>query len=255
MDHTERQRRVDAIDFWYHSIDVGDGIVTPGQGGGTPWMLDRIGLPEDLTGKRVLDIGAWDGFFTFAAEERGAEVVSVDHFVWNEPDVGMGGYLTAHELRGSKATWIDLDVDDISEETVGRFDIVLFLGVLYHRRDPMRALAAAASVCDELLIVESEVTFIGEPHTPLARFYEGDELWGDPTNWFAPNPVAMAGMLRANGCVRVEEIDRWGETPPFEKGGLPWLKAAFYRAGLHIDRQGIHRNRGNGRSVMHGWMR
>lgn len=83
MDAIEKQRRVDAVDYWYHCIDVGHGIVTPGQGGGTPWMLDRIGLPADLTGKRVLDIGAWDGFFTFAAEERRYPHAQSRQWVWS----------------------------------------------------------------------------------------------------------------------------------------------------------------------------
>lgn len=252
MDKATRQARVDAVPYWYHCIDVGDGIVTPGQGGGTPWMLDRVGLPSDLTGKRVLDVGAWDGFWSFAAEARGAEVLSTDHFVWNEPDVGMGGFLTARELRGSKVEYLDIDVTQITEERVGRFDVVLFLGVLYHLKNPVDALERLSAVCDDLIIVESEVTFIGEPHTPLARYYETDELAADATNWWAPNPVALGQMVRAAGFEHVEEIDRWGECPPFEKGGLPWLKTAFYRMGMHVDRAGVHRTRGNGRAVVHG---
>jgi len=258
VDRAQRQRRVDAIPWWYHSIDVGDGIVTPGEGGGTPWMLDRIGLPADLTGKRVLDVGAWDGFFSFAAEERGAQVLATDHFVWNEPgEAGMQGFLTAHELRASKVEYLGIDVTQITEERIGRFDVVLFLGVLYHLKNPMDALDRLAAITDELLIVESEVTFVGEPHTPLARFYETAELAEDATNWWAPNPVALAQMVRAAGMPHVTEVDRWGECPPFERpphgrSGLPWLKTAFYDAGFRVDRQGIHRTRGNGRCVVHG---
>jgi len=105
--------------------------------------------------------------------------------------------------------------------------------------------------------VESEVTYIAEPHTPLARFYEGTELWEDPTNWWAPNPVALTQMVRSSGMPNVTEIDRWGDCPPFERppagpSSMPWLKTAFYNAGLSIDRKGIHRQRGNGRCVVHG---
>ena len=200
MDKLTRQARVDAVPNWYHCIDVGDGIVTPGIGGGTPWMLDRIGLPADLTGKTVLDVGAWDGFFSFAAEERGAKVLATDHFVWNEPgEFGMEGFNTARELRGSTIDYLDIDVTEITEERVGRHDIVLFLGVLYHLRDPLDALQRLAAITNELLIVESEVTFFGEPHTPLARFYETGELHEDSTNWWAPNPVALKQMVRASG--------------------------------------------------------
>jgi len=258
MDAQTRQQRVDAVPWWYHSIDVGDGIVTPGKGGGTPWMLDRIGLPADLTGKRVLDVGSWDGFYAFAAEERGAEVLATDHFVWNTPgEAGMQGFLAAHELRGSKIEYLDIDVMEITPERVGTFDIVLFLGVLYHLRNPLDALSRLSAVCTDLIIVESEVTFVGEPRTPLARFYETTELAEDATNWWAPNPVALAQMVRSSGFQSVQEIDRWGECPPFERpphgrSGLSWLKSAFYHAGMRADRSGIHRTRGNGRAVVHG---
>ena len=73
---------------WFHSIPLRDGIVTPGVDN----SMDKLGqvcLPQDLTGKTVLDIGAWDGFFSFQAEKNGAErVLATDHFCWSGPAGG-----------------------------------------------------------------------------------------------------------------------------------------------------------------------
>ena len=68
---------------WWHSIDLGDGVITPGIDD-SPRKLHRLRLPQDLTGKSVLDIGAWDGFFSFEAERRGASrVLALDSYAWN----------------------------------------------------------------------------------------------------------------------------------------------------------------------------
>ena len=73
---------------WFHSIPLRDGIVTPGLDN----SMDKLGqvcLPADLTGKSVLDIGAWDGFFSFQAERNGAKrVLATDHFCWSGPGWG-----------------------------------------------------------------------------------------------------------------------------------------------------------------------
>ncbi|HUT33828.1 MAG TPA: hypothetical protein VNE39_10125 [Planctomycetota bacterium] len=92
MDRDEIRRRVDALRYWWHHIPLGHGIVTPGhQGGpginGTQQTLERLHLPEDLTGKSVLDVGAWDGAFSFEAERRGAaRVLATDRYAWEHPD-------------------------------------------------------------------------------------------------------------------------------------------------------------------------
>src|SRR5579859_1001218 len=187
------EARVAAVPYWWHSIDLGHGVVTPGGTGDTSRLLQKLALPDDLTGKSVLDIGAWDGFYSFECERRGAtRVVASDLFVWREG--GKAGFDLARDALGSRVEEMEIDVFDISPETVGMFDVVLFLGVLYHLRDPFGGLAHAASVARELLIVETHVDLL-DLDRPAIAFYPGAELAGDATNWCGPNVPAVVGML------------------------------------------------------------
>src|SRR5712671_3378036 len=137
---------------WHHSIDLGNGIVTPGQDNSAK-KLARLQLPESFAGKSVLDVGAWDGFFSFDAERRGAKrVLATDSYSWNgSHDWGdKRGFNLAREVMGSKVEDQDIDVLELSPERVGAFDIVLFLGVLYHMRHPMLSVERVASVTREM---------------------------------------------------------------------------------------------------------
>jgi len=192
---------------WYHSIDLGHGVVTRGVDD-TPVRLARIDLAGDLSGKTVLDIGAWDGFYSFEAERRGAaRVVATDHYAWHGAGWGTGqgkaGFELARAALNSHVVDIDIDVVDLSPERVGTFDVVLFLGVLYHVRDPLMILEKVASVTAGQLIIETVVDMLGISR-PAAAFYPARELNDDPTNWWGPNEAAVRGMLHAVGFSRVE---------------------------------------------------
>ena len=203
----ELRRRVAEIN-WFHTIDLGHGLVTPGWDD-SPSRLARMGIPDDLTGMTVLDIGAWDGFFSFEADRRGAErVLAVDSFSWEGEGWGSkAGFELAREALGSRVESKTIDVLDLSPETVGVFDLVLFLGVLYHMRDPLLALERVASVAGRQLIVDTHVDLI---HTrrPAAAFYPGEEMNRDASNWWGPNPAAVEAMLRTVGFSRVEIVQR-----------------------------------------------
>jgi len=205
---TDELRRKVAEIQWFHTIDLGDGLVTPGIDP-SAGRLARIKLPADLTGTSVLDVGAWDGFFSFEAERRGAaRVLAVDSFAWDGGGWGSKrGFELAHETFGSRVESRSVDVLDLSPETVGTFDVVLFLGVLYHMRDPLLALERVASVTGKQLIVETHVDLLGL-RRPAAAFYPGRELNQDPSNWWGPNPAAVEAMLRAVGFPRVEVVRR-----------------------------------------------
>jgi tRNA (mo5U34)-methyltransferase len=198
---------------WHHRIEVAPGVWTPGLQD-TATVLSQVGMPEDLSGMRVLDIGARDGFFTFEAERRGArEVIALD----NEPPHHTG-FSIAAELLGSKATYVTENVYSLDPERYGTFDLVLFLGVIYHLRHPLLALDRIHDVCapDATLVLETHMIDEGFVDTagnwhrlvdfhpdllslPVVQYYPDDMLGKDPTSQWAPNRVALEGWLRGAG--------------------------------------------------------
>jgi tRNA (mo5U34)-methyltransferase len=157
-----------------------------------------------VKGKSVLDIGAWDGYFSFEAERRGASrVLATDHFCWSGPGWGTkAGFDYAHRKFKSKVESLDIDVPQVTPEAVGTFDVVLFLGVLYHVKDPFASLERVASVTREMMVVETETAFDPFPW-PVMRFYEGKSLNDDPTNFWAPNKACLEAMFREIGFSKV----------------------------------------------------
>lgn len=190
---------------WFHSIDLGNGIVTPGIDRSAR-RLRGLHLPAELSGKSVLDVGTFDGFYAFEAERRGAQrVVATDTAVWRNPGIGKAGFELAQRVLRSKVEDREIDVLELSPDRVGSFDLVLFLGVLYHMRDPLAALERVASVTKQQLIMETHVDMLGG-RRPAAAFYPGEELKGDASNWWGPNLQAAIGMLYSVGFGRVEVV-------------------------------------------------
>ena len=207
---------------WYHTIDLGQGVVTKGVDD-TSLRLARIDLPISLDGRTVLDIGAWDGFFSFEAERRGASrVVAADHYSWHGGGWGSkAGFELARTTLGSRVEDVDIDVMDLSPERVGTFDVVLFLGVLYHLPHPLLALERVASVSRDLLILETVVDMVGVSR-PVMAYYPDRELNRDPTNWWAPNIPAVHALLRSVGFTH-EESNRDRRYPRPRTAPLaPW---------------------------------
>ena len=196
---------------WYHSIPLGDGVVTPGVDD-TSSRLPKIHMPDDLSGKTVLDVGAWDGFFAFEAERRGASrVLATDSFSWTGEGWGTKeGFELARRALGSRVEDRGVDVLDLSPETVGVFDVVFCLGVLYHMKHPLLALERVFSVTRELLIMSTFVDLTWR-RRPAAAFYPSAEANSDPTNWWGPNPAAVVAMLETAGFTHVDVVD--GPTP------------------------------------------
>jgi tRNA (mo5U34)-methyltransferase len=208
LEHQELRAKVNDL-RWYHTIDLGHGIVTNGIDN-TPERLARLKLPQTFAGKSVLDIGAWDGFFSFESERRGAKrVVAADYYAWHGlgwgTKDGKAPFKLAHSTLKSRVEDVDIDVADISHERLGSFDVVLFLGVLYHLPNPLLSLERIAAVTREMLVVETVVDMVGITR-PAAAFYPDRELNDDPTNWWGPNHAAVEGMLKAVGFARVETI-------------------------------------------------
>ncbi len=204
MNQDELQSRVGKIQ-WFHNFELAPGVMTNG------WspMSERMPhfqIPQDLSGKRVLDIGCADGYFTFLAESRGASVVSIDS--WPRE-----GYFLAHEVLNSKAEFHHMSVYDLCPGTFGLFDIVFFFGVYYHLKNPVLALERIASVTREYALIESEIVDAqcaqGEG---VSRFCEFDELNNEPTNWWAPNIPCLLQTARASGFPHAELVNRYSNT-------------------------------------------
>lgn len=153
-----------------------------------------------VTGRSVIDIGAWDGYMSFEAERRGAaSVLATDHFCWSGPGWGTrAGFDFVHRCLGSGVMAREIDVPDLDPADLGTFDVVLFLGVLYHLHDPYAGLLRAAALAHDELVVETE-TACNDIDKPVMRFFPGDELDGDPTNFWAPNTVCLRAMLHDAG--------------------------------------------------------
>jgi tRNA (mo5U34)-methyltransferase len=193
---------------WFHSIEIEPGVHTISAA-----ETEKLRKREnsyfkgvDFTGKSVLDIGAWDGYFSFAAKRRGAgRILSTDHVCWSGPGWGnKDGYDFARTKLGmTDIEDKDIDIPDISPESVGKFDIVLFMGIFYHLRHPFLGLEKAASVAKDTIIVETalDATLM---RRPMMVFYPGSELANDPSNWWGPNIPLMLALLKDLGFTKIE---------------------------------------------------
>jgi tRNA (mo5U34)-methyltransferase len=199
---------------FFHSFDLRDGDILRGSGD-FKVLHNRATqiLAGQTQGKSVLDIGAWDGFFSFEAERLGAKrVLATDHFCWSGPGWGTkDGFDLMHKHYNSEVESLDVDLLDLSPKKLGTFDIVLFLGVLYHLKDPFGGLELAAAMCNEQLIVETHADML-ELDEPVMRYYLGDSLNGDPTNFWAPNRACLTDMLHELGFATVEFLKSDGPT-------------------------------------------
>lgn len=222
MTPEELQDKVAAFPFWYHRIELPGGVTTPGM---NPLSPETYGIPEDLSGKRVLDVGAWDGYWTFEALKRGAaEVVAIDDFsdylgqLETRDRPGWETFDFCREALGYSedvCRRVERSVYDVSEVELGRFDVVFFFGTLYHLRYPLLALDRLAVICDGTLIVESQIAddysafqgglgkgYPGEQM--VMEFFPGDELAGNETNWWAPTLYCLGHLVRAAGFPSVD---------------------------------------------------
>jgi len=185
MEEKTIAQRVKEVPYWYHRIELPDGTVTPGW---APIDASKYGIPDDLTGKRVLDIGAWDGYWTWEALRRGAkEVVAIDDFSdnlgmlkpeqrphWETFDLCREAFgFTREIIDGSRRadSWMNesgqivnretMSIYDINDDSNGycnsHFDIVFFFGTVYHLKHPLLALEKISQICDGEIYIESAI--------------------------------------------------------------------------------------------------
>lgn len=199
--------------IWHQRFELVPGVETPGIHP-IDFLFDRGGVPKQLVGKCVLDIGTANGGAAFLMERWGADrVVAVDIY---PPD--RFGFDRLSEFLGSKVEYLQGSVYDLSRLVGGEtFDYVLFWGVLYHLRHPLLALDEVRSVLAPGGIVDVETAVSDdelEPHSELsaARFFQHGELFDDPSNWFAPTVACLKAWCASAG-LEPEQTEVWGEGP------------------------------------------
>jgi tRNA (mo5U34)-methyltransferase len=204
--------------WWWHSIDLGNGIVTPGQKTPEIHAAESAAFfnPIKMAGTSVIDIGAFNGFYSFEAKRRGAKrVLANDHFSWNHERLrGRETFDFARSVLNLDVEAMDLDVPHLTADKVGTFDVVLFLGVFYHLFDPIEGLGRAASLAEEVLVVETH-TDLGDLDRPAMVMYPGCELNNDPTNWWGPNNACIMALLKTMGFFRIDGPTAFSERAVF----------------------------------------
>ncbi|MDR6955798.1 tRNA (mo5U34)-methyltransferase [Ancylobacter sp. 3268] len=216
LTRTEIETRVSALGPWFHNLDL-DGVATApdhflGDYPRAKWKRFASALPADLSGRSVLDIGCNAGFYSIEMKRRGAaRVLGVDF-----DDAYLDQARFAAEVAELDITFEKLSVYDIA--ALGeRFDVVLFMGVLYHLRHPLLALDLIREhVVGDLMVFQSmqrgspQVAEVGENHNfwntalfeepgfPRLHFIE-HRYADDPTNWWVPNRACVEAMLRSSG--------------------------------------------------------
>jgi SAM-dependent methyltransferase len=207
--------RVAEIGVWYHTLELAPSVVTPGWFDMRP-VVDRMPWP-DVRGLRCLDVGTYDGYLAFELERRGAsEVVAQDiahHRDWDWPpelaargpehlarlagQKGAGFALAGEALR-SKVQRMELSVYDLSPQRAGEFDVVVCGSLLLHLRDPLRALAAIASVCRGQFMsaeqIDPGLTLLHRRRALANVFPSVERL-----HWWEPNAAGHRRMLEAAG--------------------------------------------------------
>lgn len=212
----EIRARVDDLGSWFHNLDLRGIRTAPEHSFGDfpncKWRSFAHALPSDLTGRTVLDVGCNAGFYSLEMKRRGADrVVGIDQ---NE------GYL-AQARFAAEVCGLDIELKQLSVYEVARlgerFDVVLFMGQLYHLRHPLLALDLLHEhAAKDLLVVQTlmrgsdaqfraeddypfwEQAVFEEPGFPRMHFIE-NLYAGDPTNWWIPNRSCVKAMLRSAG--------------------------------------------------------
>lgn len=197
----ELQAKIDAHN-WFHSIDFGNGVVSKGlktldiieaESGA---FFDGLGL----SGKSVLDIGAWNGAYSFEAKRRGARrVVAADKAMWENPHFkGRETFDLANTALGAGIEATVVDIPETTPSNLGTFDVVLFLGVFYHLFNAPELTRLVSGCSNDLLILETHQDAL-DSEKPSMVFYPGDSLNNDASNFWGPNPQCIYEILKECG--------------------------------------------------------
>jgi tRNA (mo5U34)-methyltransferase len=181
---------------WFHSITLTDGFITNGMQ--NQQFPAKSVFKYPIEGKTVLDIGAWDGYYSFEAEKLGAQdILATDWYCWGGPGWGTkDGFNYAHSNLNSKVRSQEIDVLSLDAEIMGTFDTVLFLGVIYHLSDLLMGLKLASAMVKNHLIVLTHACN-NEISKPILEYREGFN--GDDTTFWYPNISCLKAILEKQG--------------------------------------------------------
>ncbi len=193
---------------WWHVIEFPDGTITRGR---CDYRQEehsrRFQLPADMTGLDVLDLGTFDGFWAIESKKRGADVTAADR--WNPmletAKLALGAYQIPY-------MWLDdLDKPSSAKRLHGKFDVVLFYGILYHLKNPYEGMLNAARFAKPggRVIVESAVNQgkMQGIKTDIPLLWVIDEVHhDDPSNYHMPNEAAIVQLAKLAGLERAGEI-------------------------------------------------
>jgi tRNA (mo5U34)-methyltransferase len=203
------RHQVEAEQYWFQKVELFPGYSSPGWDDPAESKLPYYGLPDDLSGMRVLDIGCAEGFFSFEAERRGArEVIGIDSF-----SDSVRRFNIVKEARQSNATAFLMNVYDLEPDRLGTFDLVLFYGVFYHLKHPQHALERIRSICTGTMLFQTHV--LEDPSVkdePIARFYPHGMPSGpnnenfDVTVFWLFNSLCCVAMLDHVGFRNLEIV-------------------------------------------------
>jgi tRNA (mo5U34)-methyltransferase len=232
----EAVRVRDSVPLWFHTFALGHGIYTPGVARDHVYRLAAIGA-ERFAGRSVLDVGGFDGFYSFLAEHRGARrVVTIDneqYVQWVQARfgislVGGAGFRAIADVLDSGVEYHRMDALDV-RELRERFDLVLCFGILHRVTDPIALLRALADVMTPQgeLILETygsrlpRETAAAEVHEPGAVYRRDDFVyWGFPAEGLRRlarlaglNDVDIIDTPEIDGHPRIVATLRSGETP------------------------------------------
>lgn len=232
---------------WVHSIDLGEGLVTKGEWGPPSPIIQRAFDSLDFRDKKVLDIGCWDGLWSFEAERRGAREVQATDCVSQRWGKGAPTLLTAREILGSSIRYDPhVSVYDVPARFPERdFDIVLFMGVYYHLKDPLLALARIRQVLKTggHLVVEGEVT--EDSRNCHATFCYKDWHVGDPSNWWVPTTRCLREWVECSYfAVKTEHTpvpEPWSPIGILRRARRTWRRQGGRVARMALTAEAIER--------------
>ena len=220
--------------YWHQKWEISPGVFTPGVHD-INTLADRLHLPLDLTGQRILDIGSWNGALSLDCARRGAEFV----LGIGPEDPEASGFNYLKKRTGFMNVQYQLgSTYDLSKLNLGKFDTVLFCGVLYHLRYPILALDQIASVCSGDLYIETEIDESLAIGTPLWKFHRLNDLNADYSNWFTPNSTAVVEATQSAGFSLAEAPGIFGTRGTFhfkKNPGLPEWRVLPTGEGTYYD--------------------